>query len=151
MNLVYELLNEEYKINYGEFHNLTIENVIEFRKIIESFRFHPIVKIYDGESLKNPETIIDIFNYDFQNKKIINHIIKDLSVLSNSELFIEEKFKLKKLLNTFINSIMMDYDIEIEKNDEISMEILLKSLGIRVMTFEKFIIRKYNKLFKRTD
>ncbi|TFF65976.1 type II-A CRISPR-associated protein Csn2, partial [Helcococcus ovis] len=46
MNLVYNLLNEPYLLDYGNFYNITIENLHEFRKVIEGIKNNEYINIY---------------------------------------------------------------------------------------------------------
>lgn len=45
MNLCYELLDESFEIKYGEYCNITIENVLEFRRVLESLDTQDVIKI----------------------------------------------------------------------------------------------------------
>ncbi|MFM1543296.1 type II-A CRISPR-associated protein Csn2, partial [Helcococcus ovis] len=79
MNLVYNLLNEPYLLDYGNFYNITIENLHEFRKVIEGIKNNEYINIYEEEKIiNNFEFIENITTFNFEDKKIINKIIKDL-------------------------------------------------------------------------
>lgn len=135
MNLVYDLLDEEYKLNYGEIHNLYIENLKEFRSVVVNLcKENNKLNIYNGEELIYPEVLIDFFNYEFNNKKIINKIIKDISIISNSELYFEEKYNLDNLINNFLQKVLLDYDIELKIDKKAKFENILTTVGINIFS-----------------
>lgn len=133
MNLVYNLLNEPFVIDYGDFYNITIENIKEFRKVIDGIKNKEYIKIYDGERVIDKfEFIENIFTLDFQDKKIINKIIKDLVCLSKDDRFIESYYKNNLILNNFISDLIFEYEIPLIISDEIDLSIILKSIGIKI-------------------
>lgn len=53
MNLCYELLNEDFAVEYGEYCNITIENILEYRRIVESLPSNEIISIYEDEKRRD--------------------------------------------------------------------------------------------------
>ena len=63
MNLVYDLLNEPYLLEYGEVYNITIENINEYRQVVdrlENYDYLTIIK--DDKLITNFEIIKNTLN-----------------------------------------------------------------------------------------
>ncbi len=133
MNLVYNLLNEPYIINYGNFYNITIENLYEFRKVIEGIKNNEYINIYEEEKIiNNFEFIENITTFNFEDKKIINKIIKDLFLLSKSEMFLDKYYQNNIMLKNFISDLIFEYEIPLEIEDKLDFTYILKSFGIKI-------------------
>ncbi|MFM1525714.1 MULTISPECIES: type II-A CRISPR-associated protein Csn2 [Helcococcus] len=133
MNLVYNLLNEPYLLDYGNFYNITIENLHEFRKVIEGIKNNEYINIYEEEKIiNNFEFIENITTFNFEDKKIINKIIKDLFLLSKSEIFLDKYYQNNIMLKNFISDLIFEYEIPLEIEDELDFTYILKSFGIKI-------------------
>ncbi|MFM1514288.1 type II-A CRISPR-associated protein Csn2 [Helcococcus ovis] len=133
MNLVYNLLNEPYLLDYGNFYNITIENLHEFRKVIEGIKNNEYINIYEEEKIiNNFEFIENITTFNFEDKKIINKIIKDLFLLSKSEIFLDKYYQNNIMLKNFISDLIFEYEIPLEIDDEVDFTYILKSFGIKI-------------------
>ncbi|MFM1553022.1 type II-A CRISPR-associated protein Csn2 [Helcococcus ovis] len=133
MNLVYNLLNEPYLLDYGNFYNITIENLHEFRKVIEGIKNNEYINIYEEEKIiNNFEFIENITTFNFEDKKIINKIIKDLFLLSKSEIFLDKYYQNNIMLKNLISDLIFEYEIPLEIDDEVDFTYILKSFGIKI-------------------
>ncbi|MFQ9980806.1 MAG: type II-A CRISPR-associated protein Csn2 [Finegoldia magna] len=132
MNLKYELLNEPFLIDYGDICNITIENKLEYRKIIENIYNQEKIELYDDEKLITKYKVIENSAIlDFADKKITTKIIKDLIGIISDEKHYEQKINLNSSIVNFINDITLDYPYMLEIGDEINFESLLKVVPIK--------------------
>lgn len=132
MNLKYELLNEPFLIDYGDICNITIENKLEYRKIIENIYNQEKIELYDDEKLITKYKVIENSAIlDFADKKITTKIIKDLIGIISDEKHYEQKINLNSSIINFINDITLDYPYMLEIGDEINFESLLKVVPIK--------------------
>ena len=112
MNIKYDLLNEPFFIDYGDICNITIENKIEYRRIIENIYNQEKIELYDDEKLITKYKVIENSAIlDFADKKITTKIIKDLIEIISDET--------------------LDYPYMLEIGDEINFESLLKVVPIK--------------------
>lgn len=132
MNIKYDLLNEPFFIDYGDICNITIENKLEYRKIIENIYNQETIELYDDEKLITKYKVIENSAIlDFADKKITSKIIKDLMEIISDEKHYEQKINLNSSIVNFINDITLDYPYMLEIGDEISFESLLKVVPIK--------------------
>ena len=132
MNLKYELLNEPFFIGYGDICNITIENKLEYRKIIENIYNQENIELYDDDKLITKYKVIENSAIlDFDDKKITTKIIKDLMEIISDEKHYEQKINLNSSIVNFINDITLDYPYMLEIGDEINFESLLKVVPIK--------------------
>lgn len=132
MNLKYELLNEPFFIGYGDICNITIENKLEYRKIIENIYNQENIELYDDDMLITKYKVIENSAIlDFADKKISTKIIKDLMEIISDEKHYEQKINLNSSIVNFINDITLDYPYMLEIGDEINFESLLKVVPIK--------------------
>lgn len=132
MNLKYELLNEPFLIDYGDICNITIENKLEYRKIIENIYNQEKIELYDDDELITKYKVIENSAIlDFADKKITTKIIKDLMEIISDEKHYEQKINLNSSIVNFINDITLDYPYILEIGDEINFESLLKVVPIK--------------------
>ncbi|MFM1576374.1 type II-A CRISPR-associated protein Csn2 [Helcococcus ovis] len=120
-------------LDYGNFYNITIENLHEFRKVIEGIKNNEYINIYEEEKIiNNFEFIENITTFNFEDKKIINKIIKDLFLLSKSEIFLDKYYQNNIMLKNFISDLIFEYEIPLEIDDEVDFTYILKSFGIKI-------------------
>ena len=132
MNIKYDLLNEPFFIDYGDIYNITIENKIEYRRIIENIYNQEKIELYDDEKLITKYKVIENSAIlDFADKKITTKIIKDLIEIISDEKHYEQKINLNSSIVNFINDITLDYPYMLEIGDEINFESLLKVVPIK--------------------
>lgn len=132
MNIKYDLLNEPFFIGYGDICNITIENKLEYRKIIENIYNQEKIELYDDEKLITKYKVIENSAIlDFADKKITTKIIKDLMEIISDEKHYEQKINLNSSIVNFINDITLDYPYILEIGDEINFESLLKVVPIK--------------------
>lgn len=132
MNIKYDLLNEPFFIDYGDICNITIENKLEYRKIIENIYNQENIELYDDDKLITKYKVIEnTAILDFADKKINSTIIKDLMEIISDEKHYEQKIELNSSIINFINDITLDYPYMLEIGDEINFETLLKVVPIK--------------------
>ncbi|TFF66889.1 type II-A CRISPR-associated protein Csn2 [Helcococcus ovis] len=89
--------------------------------------------MYEEEKIiNNFEFIENITTFNFEDKKIINKIIKDLFLLSKSEIFLDKYYQNNIMLKNFISDLIFEYEIPLEIDDEVDFTYILKSFGIKI-------------------
>lgn len=138
MNIKYNLFDGKVKLNEGNLYNFCLENVKEFRKILESIVFkYEYFEFYIEDHIIDNFILIDNYiNLQFNNFKIKNKIIKDLEEeLTKSEKLLE----VNSILSNFSKVIMDSTDIfnfNIELDEQIKFSNLLKLFNPRIYVEE---------------
>lgn len=143
MKYVYELLDSSYDVDYGEFHNIVIENINEFRKVVSNINNQEYIQIYDEDKLiTNYIVISDIFNIDFNDKKIINKIFKDFEKLSQNDMNYEKTKEIDSKIRNYLLEIFEDTDYPVELKDDCNLSYLLKSYDLKIAEYYESFIEK---------
>lgn len=133
MNLYYELLTESFELNYGDYCNFTMENILEFRKIVENLENQEVICMYDGENvIKNYNVISNALLLDFSDKIIINKVIKDLLATVKNEDHYKHTIELNGMILRYINNIIFDYPYSLIIDDEVDFSYIFKSVGLKL-------------------
>lgn len=133
MNLYYELLTESFELNYGDYCNFTIENILEFRRIVENIDNQEVICLYEGDNIiKNYNVIPNAMFLDFSDKKIINKVIKDLLSTIKNEDHYKQTIELNSKIVSYINDIIFDYPYSLEINDEVDFSYIFKAAGLKL-------------------
>lgn len=126
---------------------LEISNINFFQKVVKDFNDfyngtkddNEIVLIDDeGKSLnmsKNIMTIIDVFNIDFNSKKILNKLYEKISRNIRLESSINEEYN-NSIQNVirFIRNIVNDLSFDYEMKEVLQPEDILKILSLKIDT-----------------
>lgn len=140
MNLVYELLNEPYILELGEFHSLIIENVHEFRRVVEGIYIQEEIKIYrESKTHRNDYNLINKFeviefpfNLDFNNKKIINNLVKNIEKESENEYNYLKKLEALADMKKYFLDLVFDLEYPLEIGEKFDMVYFFKALGVKI-------------------
>lgn len=133
MNLYYELLTESFELNYGDYCNFTMENILEFRRIVENIDNQEVICLYEDESVvKNYNVIPNALFLDFSDKKIINKVIKDLLATIKNEEHYKHTIELNSDTVSYINEIIFDYPYSLDIDDEVDFSYIFKSVGLKL-------------------
>lgn len=139
MNLKYYLLNEPYEINSGEIMSLIIENLDEYRKLVESlYANNYLFKLYDNEEVmdKNIFFISDIYFLDFNDRKIKNLILNKVEDIMDDEYNITNTLKIKNDLFLYFDNIFFECNIPVNIDQLITNKNILKSITWNVIKDE---------------
>lgn len=156
MNLVYNLLTEPYIVQYGEFHHIIIENLLEFRKVMKNIENNEVIGIVDENNKYVKRCFInDFFKFDFNDRKILNKVHKDLLKISTKDDFYLEKLFINEKVRGFLAKLTYDYDFPLKYNDDVDMITLFKAYNISLdVEFDNYlnkvitIIQIYKDIFK---
>lgn len=147
MNLCYELLNEDFEVEYGEYCNITIENTLEYRRIVESLPSNEIIYIYEDEKKKKYHIIPNVNFLDFSDKKILNKVYNDLILSVKEDKFYKDSIDINNQIITYVHNLVFDYPYSLEINDEVDFLQVLKSVGLRLdLSYDSFLEKFINYL-----
>lgn len=136
MRISYELLDEPIIIKPGEIACLTIENTKEYRRIVNDIiNTNNHLSIYNkAKQLQSKDILIvdNLVNLDLNDKKILNKLYKELEISMNNEDILLKSVELRKLIMKFMEELIFEFDYPLEVADELDVQSLLKSAGIRV-------------------
>lgn len=136
MNLSYEVLSEPVELQAGHFCCLTIENTIEFRRIVEDLLDEKSRLMFfdENQQLDNKyiEVIDDIYRIDLNDKRIISKVMKNLETRMNDETMFVETLNLIEKINEFTSMLIFESDLPLEFDEEFNKQTFFKAIGIRV-------------------
>lgn len=150
MNLNFPLLDQSIKIEGPTV--FVVEDVSLFAKLVKLFYLYDgeenELKLYTNrfESLKLNELVVitDILGYDINTNSVLKLIYTDLEMQLNSKPEVKTMLdKLSMKITELISYELLDNELDLEY-DEITIQELFKSLGIKIETksdtiFEKLI------------
>lgn len=150
MNLVYTFLDNKIEIKKDLINSIEILNKNYFYRLTNlllkycsNFESEEI-NFNDGmDELKLNNSIRFITNYydfDFNNKKYINELIKIITNNSNEKILIKinnNYNKIYKLLENLMGDIDLNFEIKI--NDEFSIKEILKNFNLSIPSKEKLL------------
>ncbi|WP_300409061.1 type II-A CRISPR-associated protein Csn2 [Lagierella sp.] len=136
MNISNYLLNEQLVVHRGEMVTLIIENLNEYRKIINSCYLEDfLIEFYEKEEIipiKKIEFISDIYNMDFGDRKIINLINNRISKIMDDEFNDYKTVNIKNEILNYFSEIILQLDVDIELSSEIKNREFLKSINWKI-------------------
>ena len=119
MNLSYEVLSEPVELQAGHFCCLTIENTIEFRRIVEDLLDEKSRLMFfdENQQLDNKyiEVIDDIYRIDLNDKRIISKVMKNLETRMNDETMFVETLNLIEKINEFTSMLIFELDLPLQQ------------------------------------
>lgn len=136
MKLSYNYLTENVDLDISKLCVLIIENIDEYRNLINSLYLGSyLIDLYENEEkldIKYIEFIEDIYFFDFNNRKIINYIDKEICKLMSDEFFISKTINTKQILKEYFDEIMYETELPLDFEYEIENTNLIKSISVRV-------------------
>lgn len=140
MRLMHTYFSEPIKFLENNINILVLENPILFSKMIKGF-----LQQYNGEDgdfilsknfeiidiSTNIEIITDIFNLDFNNRKIINKVYALLQNASVNEIF-QDSQNLYNNINEYLSKIVQYCDYPLYYNSNIDLISIFKSCDLKI-------------------
>ena len=140
MRLMHTYFSEPIKFLENNINILVVENPILFSKMIKGF-----LQQYNGEDgdfilsknfeiidiPTNIEIIADVFNLDFNNRKIINKVYTLLQNASVNEIF-EDSQNLYNNINEYLSKIVQYCDYPLHYNSNIDLINIFKSCDLKI-------------------
>lgn len=140
MRLMHTYFSEPIKFLENNINILVVENPILFSKMIKGF-----LQQYNGEDgdfilsknfeiidiPTNIEIITDVFNLDFNNRKIINKVYTLLQNASVNEIF-EDSQNLYNNINEYLSKIVQYCDYPLHYNSNIDLINIFKSCDLKI-------------------
>lgn len=136
-------------------HTIVFENKKYYREnILELIRQH---KGYEGSFIlsnknkevsfdKNSYFISDLFNIDINNKKILTKVHGELLKIVTDD--IAEYNKITSYIREYFETLVFNYNLDLEYNDEIEANSLLKLGDFKIQFEESDYLEKLIKFFK---
>ncbi|MFL8888005.1 type II-A CRISPR-associated protein Csn2 [Helcococcus kunzii] len=141
MNLVYDLLNEPYLLEYGEVYNITIENINEYRQVVdrlENYDYLTIIK--DDKLITNFEIIKNTLNPEINKSKLLSKIIKDLTSMSKDEFNYAKTMSINQNIQQYMNNLIFESDYPLKISEEFDFNYLAKCLKLEIIEdYDSFI------------
>ncbi len=151
MKLVHSELEKQIIFSENKINVLTVEHKKLFIQLIEEFlrqingdegSFILSENNKELEISKFCEMIIEPFNLDFNNKKIVNTIYSQLKNLTIDEFHYLETLNIKRDILKYIDTIIFDYDIPLEVDNDFDITALFKALNIKVENENSSLLEK---------
>ncbi len=151
MKLVHPELENQIVFSENKINILTVENKNFFIKLIEELlqqingdegSFILSENNKELEISKFCQMIIDPFNLEFNNKKIVNTIYSKLKDLTIDEFHYLETLNIKRDILKYIDRIIFDYDIPLEVDNDFDITALFKALNIKVENENSSLLEK---------
>lgn len=155
MKIVNENIETIIELNKECFYSLVLENQVYYREFLNKIvkqinEKEEFLLLYDkGEKLDFSKEVCFIessFNMNIEEKKLSNYIQKD--IVKNLKDIDKEKFnELVLKINEYLKEITFDYDINLNFNDNISINDFIKSYDIKAdFDEENFLLTFINKV-----
>lgn len=128
---IYDLLSEKLELEVGKINNIVIENIQEYRKLLNRIISNDEV-LFQNEKFTNK--YLRVNNYlelDMNSTKTKTFILKRLTELAKSEEYYVRLSEINSSIITIIDDLSFDLDLEVEYNESIDIEKLLKSYDIQ--------------------
>ncbi len=144
MNLYCQLLEQKIIFEENKINVLYLENKAFLVKFIDSlckqfYKKELSLELFtlsdENKQLditRETELIIDPFNLDFNQKKIINSIYENLSKIAQTDEYYLKTNKLTGELINYVNDLMADYNLDLNITDHINIIDLLKIAKVHI-------------------
>lgn len=163
MKLVSSKYNIKIAFKENSINNLILENKIYLRNIIDDF-----INILEGEEgefvLSKNNNILDIkneiklilnpFNLDFKDNKILNRIYKDMEEIGNESKNIKETREILNNLIEYLEIIISEIDYPLNYEIDIDFKKIFKVFNLEIQLGDSFLekildyITIYRDIFK---
>lgn len=140
MKLVYNLLTCPINLKLGDFWNIIIENTREFRYVVENLENKSIQIFHKDIETKNFLIIENLFFLDFNDRKILNALYKNLIRYSKDELNILKTLEINGKLRLYLEELIDEINYPLDLNVEFDLNNIFKAYGLSVRKeYESFI------------
>lgn len=141
MKLVHPSLEKHVEFTEGKINVLVLESQVYFRKFIEEFNNQII---YDEGNFvfsenhkelklsKNVELILDLFNFNFTNRKITNKIIEEAKIIALDEDEFQSTLQIISELEKYMFSLVDAFDYPISSKEKIEICDVLKIFDLKI-------------------
>lgn len=133
----YELLDKPVELTCEKLCSLTMENTIEFRRILESFLSGEdrVCFFKDNEPLKPKDVLFveDILSIDLNDRKMATKIHKLLEEMMLLEDFILKTNEINGLLSGYMEELIFETDLPLMVSEDFDRQTLIKAMGIQVI------------------
>lgn len=141
MKIVHPSLEKHIEFTDGKNNVLVLESPLYFRKFIEEFNNQII---YDeGEFVlseshkelklsKNVELILDLFNFNFTNRRITTKILEEAKTIALDEDVFQTTLQIVSGLEKYMFSLVDEFDYPISSKAKIEIDDVLKIFDLKV-------------------
>lgn len=141
MKLVHPNLEKHLEFNENNINVLVLESPIYFRAFIEELNKQII---YDEGNFilsenhkelklsKNIELILDLFNFNFTNRKITNKIIEEAKTIALDEDYFQRTLEIISVLEEYMISLVDEFDYPIKNKEKIEIDDILKIFDFKI-------------------
>lgn len=141
MKLVHSNLEKHIMFTENEINVLVLESPVSFRKFIEELNNQ--VMYDEGEFVlseshkelklsKNVELILDLFNFNFTNRRITTKILEEAKTIALDEDSFQSTLEVVSGLEKYMFSLVDEFDYPISSKEKIEIGDVLKIFDLKV-------------------